>query len=171
MVPETLGRGRRARRCQRTAAAEPSRPAEAAPPIRAYFPTVLLPRLPMASVYQVWLVGQDLAPKLLLMVRFRTAMKKILVSLVLVQLLLAALPTAAGASAGKLDRGFGQKGRVMVGLPAKELELAYPQKPKAARMAMAALPGGGFVAANNRYLIERRKDGGPVRGFGNKGKL
>lgn len=96
-------------------------------------------------------------------------MKKILVSLVL--LLVAALPPAAGANAGTLDRSFGQKGRMTLALPTKELEFAYPQKPKAAQMAMAALPGGGFTAANNQYLIERRKDGGPVGGFGNKGKL
>src|SRR3954454_18054805 len=79
--------------------------------------------------------------------------------------------TAARAQPGKLDASFGHNGRVAVALPEKELELPYPQKPKAAPMAMYLLPGGGLAAANNRYLVERRQDGGPAQNFGRGGKV
>lgn len=38
-------------------------------------------------------------------------------------------------------------------------------------MAMYLLPGGGLAAANNRYLVERRQDGGPAQSFGRGGKV
>jgi uncharacterized delta-60 repeat protein len=98
-------------------------------------------------------------------------MKKIPAFLVLSLVLLALCASAAAARPGALDRNFGRDGRVTVALPVKEVELPYPQKPKAARMAMGVLPGGGFAAANNQFLIERRKDGSAARGFGNGGKV
>jgi uncharacterized delta-60 repeat protein len=98
-------------------------------------------------------------------------MKKISVCLALSLVLLAMTASVAAAHPGALDRSFGRDGRVTVVLPVKELELGYPQKPKAARMAMDVLPGGGLAAADNQFLIERRKDGSAARGFGDGGKL
>lgn len=99
-------------------------------------------------------------------------MKKILLSLSLALVAAAiASPSPAAAAAGKLDQGFGHRGRVTLALPVHDLELPYPQKPRAARIAMDVLPGGGFAAANNKFLIERRKDGSSLRSFGEDGKL
>lgn len=98
-------------------------------------------------------------------------MKKIVVCFVLALVLLALSASAAAARPGALDRSFGRNGRVTVALPVHEQELAYPQKPRAARMAMDVLPGGGFAAANNRFVIERRQSGGSLRSFGENGKL
>ncbi|HET8954490.1 MAG TPA: hypothetical protein VFN18_02400 [Solirubrobacterales bacterium] len=96
------------------------------------------------------------------------AVKKIAVFLVLV--LLAALPGAASA-AGSLDPGFGQHGKLQVRLPVGELEVSYTGKPRAARMAMAALPGGGLAAAGGSFVIERDRQGAALDRFGGDGKI
>ncbi|HET8814589.1 MAG TPA: hypothetical protein VFM51_06500 [Solirubrobacterales bacterium] len=85
--------------------------------------------------------------------------------------LLALAPAAAQARPGALDPSFGRDGRVTVKLPVKELEFFYPEKPRAARIAMDALPRGGFVAASGPFLIERRSNGLPRRSFGADGRV
>jgi uncharacterized delta-60 repeat protein len=96
------------------------------------------------------------------------AMKKLVLSLVLV---LTAVPTAAQARPGALDPSFGRHGRLEVKLPVKEFELFYTGKPRAARMAMDVLPGGGLAAASGAFVVERAADGRALKRFGGDGKI
>jgi uncharacterized delta-60 repeat protein len=96
------------------------------------------------------------------------AVKKITVFLVLV--LLAALPGAASA-AGRLDPGFGQHGKLQLKLPVTKFDFSYTGKPKAARMAMAGLPGGGLAAASGGFVIERDRRGAALERFGRDGRI
>ncbi|HVD39437.1 MAG TPA: hypothetical protein VNC16_00340 [Solirubrobacterales bacterium] len=95
-------------------------------------------------------------------------MKKILLPLVLVFI---AVPTVAQAQPGALDPSFGQRGRLALKLPVRELELFYTGKPRAARMTMDALPSGGLAAASGAFVIERTADGRPLKRFGGDGKV
>jgi uncharacterized delta-60 repeat protein len=95
-------------------------------------------------------------------------MKTIAVSLAL---FLLALPSVAQAQPGLLDQSFGQHGRVEVKLPVREPELSYSGKPRAARMAMDALPGGGLAAATGAFVVERGPNGRPVNRFGGGGAI
>src|SRR5690349_3071309 len=95
-------------------------------------------------------------------------MKKIVLFLVLV---LTAVPSAAQARPGELDPSFGRHGRLEVKLPVKEFELFYSGKPRAARMAMDDLPGGGVAAASGAFIVERDRAGRPVKRFGGDGKI
>jgi uncharacterized delta-60 repeat protein len=100
-------------------------------------------------------------------------MKKIPVSLVLSVVLLAlgALPIAASADPGALDRTFGRDGRVTINVPGEAEDPGYAQKPRAAEMAMAMTSRGGFVVARSRLVFMRRPDGRPARGFGGDGQV
>jgi uncharacterized delta-60 repeat protein len=111
----------------------------------------------MATVYHVWLASQDLASKLFLMVRFRRAMKKILVPLVL--LLLFALPAAARAR-GPLDPAFGVGGRVVQGFYSRERY--EPTQVKEA-------PDGRIYALYGGSLLAFRPDGSLDVSFGSEG--
>jgi uncharacterized delta-60 repeat protein len=122
----------------------------------------------MATVYHVWLAGQEFGAELSEPGRVSSGMKKILLSLVFVLL---AVPSLAQARPGLLDPSFGDRGRLEVKLPVKEPELSYTGKPRAARMAMGALTGGGLAAASGAFVVERGPNGSPVKRFGGDGKI
>jgi uncharacterized delta-60 repeat protein len=111
-------------------------------------------------VYHAWLDSQDFGPILFIYSRFPLPMKKSLI--LLLSVLVLALPGAAQARPGRLDRSFGVEGRVTT-------RVGAPSPSAGSYFAWAG--GGRIVAAAGSQLLEYLPDGRLDKRFGEGGRV